>query len=127
MVWSNIQQHYTRLPNDIGYFKGEEYDDDLRFNSDYNYNDIEDNMVIANVEIEKNDVVQVLNQKDSWEEPTFIGVLPNDTIYLHWPNLNKKLFTDEYQVMCIKKVNCDDVITHIWKRSNGNESFILEK
>ena len=61
MVCTRSQRNHTRLPGDVDYFHRKEYNDNLLFNSDYNHNDVESGMVIANVLLEKNDVVHLSN------------------------------------------------------------------
>ena len=61
MVCTRSQRNHTCLPEEVDYFHRREYNDDLLFNSDYNCNDVESGMVIANVLLEKNDVVHLSN------------------------------------------------------------------
>lgn len=84
-------------------------------------------MVIANVETEKYDNIQVKDELISWKEAMFIVILLNNTMYLHLLNQNKKLLTDEYEVICIKKFNSNNIIIQVLKCNNVNELFILEK
>ena len=123
MVHTRSQRYHTHLPGDVDYFHGKEYNDDLLFNSDYNRNDVELGMIIANIELEKNDVIQLYNQNNKYEEATFIGVLLNNTMYLHWLMENKKLFADEDEVICIKKVDNKNQINEVWTRSHRNGIF----
>ena len=123
MVRTRSQRNHTRLPGEVNYFHGREYNDDLLFNSDYNHNDVESGMVIANVLLEKNDVVYFSNQTNVYEEATFISVLPNNEMYLYWRKKNKKLFADEDEVIYVKKVDKKNQINEIWTRTHRNESL----
>ena len=48
-------------------------------------------------------------------------------MYLHWPLENKKLFAYEDEVICIKKVINENLITEIYSRFHSSDSFMKQK
>lgn len=54
--------------------------------------------------------------------------MTNNTVYLSWKMyFCKKLFVEEENIICIKKVDGSNKIYKIWKQKNGNEHFELTK
>ena len=85
-------------------------------------------MHICNVFLEKGNCVKTTDQNEDDDEATFLGVLPNNTVYLSWQMyFRKKLFVEEENIICIKKVDGRNKIYKIWERKNGNEDFKLTK
>ena len=122
----NNQQ--TVLPGNPKYFEGAEYDDDLIFNSTYNVNDVMDGMCIRNILLEKRDVIQTNTQTHKDDEGYFIGVLPDNTLYVSWAMyFRKKLFVHEDDVVCIKKIDKQQKVIQIWNRRSSTEDFVLLK
>ena len=123
----NRDRQKTRLPGDHDYFEGNMYDDDLIFNcDDYDQNDILDGMEIRNITLMKGDMVKTNTQTEQGDEAMFIGVLPNNTVYLSWSMyFRKKLFVEEQNILCVKKVDKQKKIYEIWERPNGTEDFAL--
>ena len=78
----NKEQDRTVLQGEDNYFKGKNYDDDLIFNSTYDQNVVLDGMYIRNVFLEKGDCIKTTNQNEHDDEATFLGVMPNNTVYL---------------------------------------------
>ena len=117
----------TRLIGEEDYVNGQYMDDDLKFNSDYSIKDVDDlGMNIRNITLEKGDMIQTKNQKEKNDEGIFLGVLPNNTLYISWAvYFRKKLFVDEDDVVCVKKVDKKHTIYQHWQRENGNEDFVL--
>ena len=61
MVHIRSQCDHTCLHRDDRYFHGQEYNDNLVYNLDYNFNDVESLMIIANIQLKKNNVVHLRN------------------------------------------------------------------
>ena len=128
MVQTNKEQDRTVLKGEDNYFEGEKYDDDLIFNSTYEQNDVLNGMHICNVFLEKGDCIKTTDQNEDDDEAIFLGVLPNNTVYLSWQMyFCKNLFVEEENIICIKKVDGRNKIYKIWERKNGNEDFKLTK
>ena len=71
-------------------------------------------MYICNIFLEKGDCVKTTNQNEHDDEATFLGVMPNNTVYLSWQMyFCKKLFIEEEQIKCIKKVDSSNKIYKI--------------
>ena len=115
------------MPGDRDYFEGNMYNDDLIFNCNlYDQNDVLDGMEIRNITLMKGDMVKTNTQTEQGDEAMFIGVLPNNTVYLSWSMyFQKKLFVEEQNIVCVKKVDKQKKIYEIWERPNGTEDFVL--
>ena len=73
------------MPRDKHYFEGSKYNNDLIFNcGDYNKNHVLDGIDICNMTLMKGYMVKTKKQTEKGDEAIFIGVLPNNTVYLSW-------------------------------------------
>ena len=72
MMQINKEQDRTVLKGEDNYFEGENYDDDLIFNSTYYQNNMLDCMHICNVFLEKGNCVKTTNQNEHDDEATFL-------------------------------------------------------
>lgn len=71
-------------------------------------------MEIRNIILERGDQVKTNTQEERDDEVTFIGIFPNNTVYLAWDMyFGKKLFIDEEEIVCVKKVNVNKRIYEI--------------
>ena len=115
------------LPGSSKYFEGPQYDDDLIYNNSlYNFNDLDELMRIRNITIEKGDLIQTETQVHIDDEGLFLGVLPDDTLYVSWDMyFKKKLFVRPNEVTCVKKTNKHNQVVEIWKRRRTTSDFVL--
>ena len=85
-------------------------------------------MELHNIILVRGDVVKTNTKNYEDDEATFIGVLPNNTVYLAWDMyFCKKLFVEEENIHFIKKVDANNKVFKIWECTSGNKDFILIK
>ena len=115
------------LPGSSKYFEGPQYDDDLIYNNTlYDFNDLDELMRIRNITIEKGDLIQTEKQVHIDDEGLFLGVLPDDTLYVSWDMyFKKKLFVRPNEVTYVKKTNKHNQVVEIWKRRRTTSDFVL--
>ena len=114
MVQTNKERDRNMLKGEDNYFEGENYDDDLIFNSTYDQNVVLDGMYIRNVFLEKGDCIKTTNQNEHDDEAIFLSIMPNNIVYLSWQMyFRKKMFVEEEKIKYIKKVYSSNKIYKI--------------
>ena len=74
--------NYITIQGHIGYFEGSSYDNNLKFNSEYNFNNVNNGINMYNVYLERGDILQINSKKELTDEGTFLRILLNNIIYI---------------------------------------------
>ena len=93
--------------------------DDELFDTDYFESNLETYFMIKNVEVMKDDIVQL---KGSAHKGDILGMLPDEeTVYVNWDNCKCRTLEKMKDIVWIKTIH--EKPAKVWRRTDGCNNF----